>query len=47
MVHGTLRAENSTLTGAGFAVVGDYGSAKIKDEQKKAFTQMLDWLKAH
>ena len=31
----------------GFAVVGEYEDPKIQDAQKEAFTQMLEWLKAH
>jgi len=31
----------------GFAVVGDYEDAKIKDAQQTAFDQMLGWLQAH
>jgi dienelactone hydrolase len=31
----------------GFAVTGNYEDQKIVEAQKKAFTQMLGWLKAH
>ncbi|KAJ9621627.1 hypothetical protein H2203_007116 [Taxawa tesnikishii (nom. ined.)] len=31
----------------GFAVVGHYDDPKIQDSQKKAFDQMLGWLKSH
>ena len=31
----------------GFAVTGNYEDQKIAEAQKKAFTQMLGWLKAH
>lgn len=31
----------------GFAVVGEYGDQKIRDAQKRAFNQMLSWLKSH
>ncbi|KAK4556238.1 hypothetical protein LTR86_006935 [Recurvomyces mirabilis] len=31
----------------GFAVLGDYEDGKIVEEQKRAFGQMLGWLKAH
>jgi len=31
----------------GFAVLGDYEDSKIKEQQQKAFHQMLDWLKSH
>jgi dienelactone hydrolase len=31
----------------GFAVVGEYEEEHIREAQKKAFTQMVDWLKAH
>ena len=31
----------------GFAVVGEYEDPKIQAAQKEAFTQMLEWLKAH
>lgn len=31
----------------GFAVVGDYQEAKIKEAQASAFDQMLAWLKTH
>ena len=31
----------------GFAVLGDYEDGKIVEEQKKAFHQMLAWLKGH
>jgi dienelactone hydrolase len=32
---------------AGFAVVGDYEDAKIKEAQVTAFEQMLAWIKSH
>ena len=36
------------LTGlTGFAVVGEYEDAKIKEAQSEAFEQMLQWLKSH
>lgn len=31
----------------GFAVLGDYEDATIKEKQKEAFQQMLQWLKSH
>ena len=31
----------------GFAVIGDYQEAHIKEAQSSAFDQMLKWLKAH
>ena len=31
----------------GFAVVGEYGDAKIQEAQKSAFEQLVAWLKAH
>jgi len=31
----------------GFAVLGDYEDGKIVEAQRKAFAQMLGWLKAH
>ncbi|KAL8636762.1 MAG: hypothetical protein Q9228_005878 [Teloschistes exilis] len=31
----------------GFAVIGEYDDATIKDAQKAAFEQMLSWLKSH
>ena len=31
----------------GFAVVGEYEDVKIQEAQKKAFEQMISWLKAH
>ena len=31
----------------GFAVFGDYEDATIKEKQKEAFEQMLQWLKSH
>jgi hypothetical protein len=31
----------------GFAVVGDYEDATIKEAQEMAFNQMLKWLKEH
>lgn len=31
----------------GFAVLGDYADAKIKDAQQQAFAEMLGWLQAH
>lgn len=31
----------------GFAVLGDYEDATIKEKQKEAFGQILEWLKAH
>jgi len=32
---------------AGFAVVGNYDEAHIKEAQSKAFDQMLAWLNTH
>jgi dienelactone hydrolase len=31
----------------GFAVVGEYEAANIKEAQAEAYQQMLAWLKAH
>ena len=31
----------------GFAVVGEYEDAKIKEAQEAAFEQMIQWLKSH
>jgi len=31
----------------GFAVLGDYAEAKIKEAQQQAFAEMLGWLQAH
>ena len=31
----------------GFAVVGEYEDPKIKEAQRSAFEQMLEWLKLH
>ena len=31
----------------GFAVVGEYADAKIREAQRKAFEQMVGWLKSH
>ena len=31
----------------GFAVVGEYSDPKIQDAQRKAFEQMVRWLKSH
>lgn len=31
----------------GFAVLGDYEDAQIKEKQKEAFQQMLQWLQSH
>lgn len=31
----------------GFAVLGDYEDEKIKEKQKEAFQQLLQWLKSH
>jgi dienelactone hydrolase len=31
----------------GFAVLGDYEDEKIKEKQKEAFEQLLQWLKSH
>lgn len=31
----------------GFAVLGDYEDASIKEKQKDAFQQLLQWLKSH
>ena len=31
----------------GFAVLGEYPEANIREEQEKAFEQMVGWLKSH
>lgn len=31
----------------GFAVAGEYGDSKIEESQKRAFEQMITWLKTH
>lgn len=41
----SVQTSANTLTG--FAVVGEYEDAKIKDAQKAAFEQMLSWLESH
>jgi dienelactone hydrolase len=44
-----IECEFKTYSGVphGFAVVGEYEDAKIKETQVQAFDQMLAWLKAH
>lgn len=46
--HG-VDCEFKTFSGVphGFAVVGEYGDQHIQTAQGEAFTQMLEWIKAH
>jgi dienelactone hydrolase len=49
LVKGEIEHEVKIYPGVphGFAVLGDYNNAKIKEAQQQAFGEMLGWLQAH